>query len=321
METKPDLLVVGNLIRHLEMKIQRIDELLILLDKISENILLKSLLSTCISYFESALVDTIKEYILARPKDIKLDKIDYDKVIKLIASQKNESNNIDDLLLDQYIRNVEFEDNKKKIRILDAYLKIDIDLGTSIWERIREYISRRNCFIHNDLVANKTYFTQAGSQSYSIKLGDKIQINKDYMISCCKDIKNFLIEIKNKTEIKFSENTKESAFRKIWDYIFEDNMFFEFDSFWKIDSNSLVHIGPSIDELKEEVSTRKICLYTAWLAFFNKRYNGEIKYFSDIVYTNITDRKKYTDKLNYLINSFEIIDFQTMDISTYRKQV
>ncbi len=46
----------------------------------------------------------------------------------------------------------------------------------------------------------------------------------------------------------------------------------------------------------------------------------EIKHFSTVFYNNAEDCERYTDKLKFLMDSFENIDFQGFRVKVYDKE-
>ena len=68
------------------------------------------------------------------------------------------------------------------------------------------------------------------------------------------------------------------------------------------------------------VSPRTICLFTAWMTFFNSYGYPDVKYFSYIFYNSKEGRELYSQKLKYLMSSFEKIDFQNFNVKVYDKK-
>lgn len=62
-----DLLVVDNLTRHIENKLNKLNEIIQLCCNTNNCLIQESLLPVIISYFEASLLDVIREYILDRP--------------------------------------------------------------------------------------------------------------------------------------------------------------------------------------------------------------------------------------------------------------
>ena len=65
-----DLLTQKNIIRHIQNKLKKLSDISKLVSKTRNVLILESFLPTVISYFEAAIVDTIREYILSRPYEI-----------------------------------------------------------------------------------------------------------------------------------------------------------------------------------------------------------------------------------------------------------
>ena len=70
MSAKPDLLVKDNLVRHLSSKIEKLNGIRNIISSIDEPPIFESLLALAVSYFEAAIVDTVREYVYARPDEI-----------------------------------------------------------------------------------------------------------------------------------------------------------------------------------------------------------------------------------------------------------
>ena len=70
MFEKIDLLTKDNLICHIQKKIYNLSEISTFVQPNQNPLILKSFLPLIISYFEASIIDTIKEYSLARPYEI-----------------------------------------------------------------------------------------------------------------------------------------------------------------------------------------------------------------------------------------------------------
>ena len=87
MSTKPNLLVKDNLVRHLSSKIEKLKGISNIIFTIDEPPILESLLALAVSYFEAAIVDTVREYVYAKPDEIyKLMLQKFDKKRRLFFS-------------------------------------------------------------------------------------------------------------------------------------------------------------------------------------------------------------------------------------------
>jgi len=107
----------------------------------------------------------------------------------------------------------------------------------------------------------------------------------------------------------------------LWDYLFENRYPLIFEDCWNTEGKSIKYKGPDLEALKNSISPRTICLFTAWMSFFGYAYNGDLKFFSSIFYNNAKDREIYSKKLKYLMDSFEKIDFQGFDVQVYNKSI
>jgi hypothetical protein len=222
-------------------------------------------------------------------------------------------------MIEAFLDKVSYGDYKTKIKKLVELTGIDVDFGNERWERIREMIARRNCLIHNDLIANNTYFRQAGQKAENILPGKNITITAQYLGDLIVDLISLLEEVKNKLDLKFQNRTHVAAVKGLWDYLFENHYPFNFEDCWNTDRKWVTYKGPSLEEIKDSSSPRMVCLFSAWMSFFGNVCNGDLKYFSTIFYLNSKDRKMYTKKLKYLMDSFEKIDFQGFGVKVYGK--
>ena len=69
----------------------------------------------------------------------------------------------------------------------------------------------------------------------------------------------------------------------------------------------------------DSVSPRTVCLFTAWMSFFNSATYRDLKCFPDIFFNSSEDREIYSKKLKYLMDSFEKIDFEGFGVQVYEK--
>lgn len=320
MSEKPNLLVKDNLVRHLTAKIKKLQEIKDVNASNSNPLISESLLTTVVSYFEAALLDTVREYVYAKPDEIcELKLHQFDKIILDKDRTKIKEKGLEEYLIESFLDKVASADNKEKFKNLEELTGINVDLGNERWERIHETFARRNCLIHNDLIANNTYFFQAGQKAEEIQQGKKLTITAEYLSERIDDIKSLLAEVKTSLEIIYQDRTHVAAVTELWDYLFENHYPLIFEECWNTSSKFITYKGPNLEVLKDSISPRAICLFTAWMSFFGHAYNGDLKFFSSIFYNNATDREIYSKKLKYLMDSFEKIDFQGFDVQVYNK--
>ncbi|MBN1290885.1 MAG: hypothetical protein JXB48_03520 [Candidatus Latescibacteria bacterium] len=320
MSIKPNLLVKDNLVRHLSSKIENLKGISKIIFKIDKPQIIESLLALAVSYFEAAIVDTVREYVYAKPDeiyDLMLQK--FDKKILENDREKIRLKGLDEYMIEKFLDKVTYVDNKTKIKKLAELTGIEVDIGNERWERILEMLARRNCLIHNDSIVNNTYFKQAGQKVENIKIGEKITIPVQYLSDRIEDLNSLLGEIKNCLNIAYQNRTNVATVKELWDYLFENHYPFIFEDCWYTDGSLIIYKGLSPEEIKATSSPRMICLFSAWMSFFGYAYNGDLKYFSEIFYLNAEDRKMYTKKLKYLMDTFEKIDFQSFGVQVYDK--
>lgn len=314
-----DLLVVDNLTRHIENKLNKLNEIKQLCNETSNPIVHESLLGIIISYFEASLLDVIREYILSRPYAFvneMIDEFKSDKNTKVdLASLE-----LEDYLIELIMSKISNQPIKDKLVQLTKMCDINYNIGNEDWEIVKECIARRNCLIHNDLIVNNVYFRQAGQKAEAIKHGQKLTTSIDYLKNSIVHISNILESLKDLLKAKYALNINIVAIKNLWDYLFENHHPLEFDSCWDIKDKSVQYKGPKVKDLEDMISPRTICLFTAWMTFFNSDGYPDLKYFSYIFYNSKEGRDLYSQKLKYLINSFEKIDFQSLNVNVYDKK-
>lgn len=314
MFEKVDLLTKENAIRHIQKKASNLSEIHTLAIPNQNPLILKSFLPLILSYFEASIIDTIKEYLLARPYEILTSKVVKEMLNdRRFAQNRNnfEEKQFKEYILEEYLLQIENKCYKDKLKKLDELLKIEIDLGKKDWGEIKESIARRNCLIHNDLIANETYFKQAG------KLAKKqLEIDDTYLRNLIEILKSFLSRIQKAIEVKYSSNTSIKAVKQLWEYLFKGQYRLDFNNCWMYKKKCVIYKGPKLQELENCHSPRTLCLFSAWMSFFR---GGDLKYFSTIFYVNEKDRKIYLKKLFFLMECFEKIDFQSFYIKVYDK--
>ena len=320
MSEKPNLLVKDNLVRHLSAKIKKLQEIKNISIANIDPLISDSLLATVVSYFEAALLDTVREYVYAKPDDIyELKLLKLDKEIWDRDRIKIKEIGFEEYLIESFLDKVASADNKMKFDNLGKLTGIKVDLGNERWERIHETFARRNCFIHNDLIANNNYFYQAGRKAEDIKHGKKLVVTAEYMAGRIDDIMFLLTEVKTKLEEAYQDRTHVAAVTELWDYLFENRPPLIFKNCWNTEGKSIIYKGPKPENVQNSVSPRTVCLFSAWMSFFGYAFNGDLKFFSSIFYNNAKDREIYSKKLKYLMDSFEKIDFQGFDVQVYNK--
>ena len=320
MSEKPNLLAKDNLVRHLSKKLEQLNQIKSVCSTLQEPLLIESLLATTISYLDAALLDTAREYVYANPDNIIND------MLGKLDKYKLDSNRISELgfenfLLDEFLDIVANLDMHGKIKKLKKLTEIEVELGNVRWEKIREAVARRNCFIHNDLISNNNYFSQAGRMAEDVEQGTRLIVTIDYLTSIVQDIESLIEEIRHNLLEQYADRTNVIAVKGLWDYLFENHYPLIFEECWDTSSGTIWYKGPNLAEMMESSSPRVICLYSAWMSFFGYSTNGELKFFSDIFYNSAEGRKTYSAKLKYLMDAFEKIDFQTFGVQVYDKRI
>ena len=319
-----DLLTNDNLCRHINSKIKLYTNIQTEVETRAPDANFSMYLPVVTSYLEAAIVDTIQEYTRARPYEIlqtqgkeyfaKMQKhLKYDDVIK---------NDISTWIINTYLNDVAFFDLKDKIVELKNLCGIEIDLGNNNWEYIVELTARRNCFIHNDLIVNSIYLCKAGNRKENLDIGKKIEVTSAYLVGKISNCVNLLNAIKFKLEAKYSATTNVTAMHNLWTYVFNNDCVLQFEECWETkDAPHISYKGPSEEELRESISPRMLCLFTAWRSFFNG-HHSDLKYFSQIYCNGFPqhEREFYSERLKYLIDIFDYIDFQSFHVNLYAKE-
>ncbi len=325
MSKRPSLLTCDNFTRHLKTKTGKLQSLIRSLEIVSDNEqIIESTISSVVSYFEAALIDTIKEFVYSDPK------IFVENSVNNLLKKKHAKFKYEDIeeigyetyFIEGYLQDVAFLSNADKVRELKKISSVDIDLGTPIWEKIIECVARRNCFIHNDLIANGTYFKQAGNKAIEVSAGSKIPVDIKYLKEQVSNISSLFDQIIQSIEEKYREHTNVAAVKRLWDYLFENDYPFEFEDCWDYSGKHVRYIGPSTDDIKDSNSPRVLCLFSIWKTFFNSYSMPNVLAFSSIFCHGFPyeERKVYSEKIKYLMDCFEKIEFQSFGVQMYEKQ-
>lgn len=324
MIPKIDLLSKDNLTRHLNSKIKRFEELKIQIVSLDENFSYEVFLPLVVSYFEAAVLDTIREYVYARSYEVideQINEFNKNNKSKLDLEQIKGSG-FENWLIEKYLDRITSLDNKDKLLKLKSLFQIEFDLGNENWEFIIELIARRNCLVHNDLISNNTYIKKAGNKKESDRLNIVLFVNKSYLLSRLDNFLTLLCSLAKIIEDKYSAHDNISAIKNLWNFVFDDDAVFNFEECWDISKISLIkYKGYSIDELSDMTSPRMVCLFSAWLSFFNG-YHQDLKFFSQIFSNGFPadEREFYSERLMYLMNCFDKIDFQSFNVQIYKKE-
>ncbi|MHB8089470.1 MAG: hypothetical protein ACYDH2_14605 [Anaerolineaceae bacterium] len=319
-----DLLTNDNLCRHINSKIKLYASIQSEVVTRAPDANFSMYLPVVTSYLEAAIVDTIQEYTRARPYEIlqTRGKEKFEKKHKYLKYDELIQSEFSTWAISTYLDDVAFLEVKNKIIELKKICGIEVDLGNQNWEYIVELIARRNCFIHNDLIANSIYLDKAGNKKQAIETGKKIIVDKSYIIERIINCTKLLNAIKEQLVLKYSTVTNISAIHNLWKYVFYDNLVLRFDQCWNVDDAPNIHyVGPSEDDLRDSISPRMLCLFTAWRSFFNG-YHSDLKYFSQIYCGGFPEheRKYYSERLKYLIDIYDYIDFQSFHVNLYAKE-
>lgn len=319
-----DLLSKDNLTRHVNAKIKKFEELKILIVSLDGDFSYEVFLPLVVSYFEAAVLDTIKEYVYARPYEIieeQINEFNKNKKSELDFEQINESG-FENWLIEKYLDKIADFDNKAKLLKLRSLLQIEFDLGNENWEFIIELIARRNCLVHNDLISNNTYLKKAGNKKESDRLNIVLSVNKNYLLSRLDNFLTLLRLLAIIIEDKFVAHDNIAAIKNLWNFVFDNDAVFNFEECWVISEKPFIRYkGYPIGELSDMTSPRMVCLFSAWLSFFNG-YHQDLKFFSQIFCNGFSadERDFYSERLKYLMNCFDKIDFQSFNVQLYKKE-
>ncbi len=315
MIEKVDLLTRDNLTRHIKKKISNLSEISDLVPTNQNLLILKSFLPLIVAYFEASIIDTIKEYSLARPYEIVTS-----KNVKEILNDKRFTQNRDNFeekqfeeyVLEEYLSQIENQCLKDKIKKLGDLLQIKVDLGDESWEQIKEIVARRNCLIHNDLIANEVYFKQAGAQAKKT-----LKIDIPYLLATIQIVSTFLSKIQKNIDENYGSNSEVAAIERLWNYFFEGQFKLKFNDCWQEERGHVSYKGPQLEGLKDCHSPRTIFLWSAWMSFFN---GSDLKNFYSIFSLSEEEREIYLNKFIFLMRCFEKISFQSFKVHIYDKK-
>jgi len=188
------------------------------------NMLYQSSLISLIVFFELSISRVLHTHITKFPgiMSIKEKTLSLEEIRRLGTFEDAEKH-----LIDQEIENIMFGSLEKWYKYLTEKIKIGVPYFEKNKDRLIEIFQRRNIVVHNDGIANSIYFKNVISELRdSIKLGDKIIIDRDYINSSILLIEIsgtfILIEMWRKAE-KVSPERVEMLLDDIYDAMMEEN--------------------------------------------------------------------------------------------------
>lgn len=289
---KPILLLKKDLIKPIDLALERIEKIRQRKASNTDSIILEGLFVLAVSSFENSLNDTLRILLLKIP-----DKLDF-KSENIIKEEL-----IDGNPLSQAIENKIIAISYKSLPEIQKYFAKTTGLDEHIiltqhTDQLLEIKATRNLLIHNNLIVNSMYKETAGPNQRVPNYDKKLFIDQDYLYSSLTLLRDILSIYKNKLIGKYTGFTKIRAIRKLFNYIFTTPIL-DFDNEFEVDiNNDCIGILKNSNK-RNALSSSERFFYDIWLA-----HSHSITFeFNSGHFYNISDK----DKFSFLINNIDLL--------------
>lgn len=167
---------------------------------------------------------------------------------------------------------------------LDEFLQRFCDLASieplssgELLEVILEAKATRNVLLHNNLRSNSEYLRKAGPRARATREGERLKLNQAYLHETIEACKTLLGGIHDRLVVKYADYTRVSAFRRLWDWVFDNNSpACRFDDYWDVLADGTVQAANEPPACEARMASGE----QAFLALFRLFYNGDPNMYS-----------------------------------------
>lgn len=289
---KPILLLKKDLIKPIDLALERIEKIRERKASNTDSIILEGLFVLAVSSFENSLNDTLRILLLKIP-----DKLDF-KSENIIKEEL-----IDGNPLNQAVENKIISVSYKNLPEIQKYFAKTTGLDENIilpqhTDQLLEIKATRNLLIHNNLIINSIYKETAGPNQRLANYDKKLFIDQNYLYSSLTLLRDILSIYKKQLIEKYTGFTKIRAIRELFNYIFTTPIL-DFDNEFEVDiDNDCIGILKNSNK-RNELSSSERFFYDIWLAHSHSKTFE----FNSGNFYSISDKNKFS----FLINNIDLL--------------
>lgn len=278
MKKRPDILIYDELIGPIENSISELDLILLDINRVDKNYLLKGLFAYVVSLFESSITECTERFLCSCPQKIPEGKLTLGKQQGILLDNTF-SQDVIELLVNDYLSNVTYDKAENFFTFFCKTLSIS-DIRKFYTKSLVEKKERRNILLHNNLTIDSKYIRNTKCDP---KLrGTKLTINHEYLNETIVSMKRILCEIESNLQKEYGSYTKIRAIREIWNCLFSSPLMI-FEQHWIIKNDKI--IGYNSDHLKgviNNLSSSEKTILAYWLQNFNSSICDRFFKFEDM---------------------------------------
>jgi hypothetical protein len=294
---KPRLLLVSELINAVNLLSEKVNEVEKMINKNTSVIILHSLFSYIVSFFEVTLSEILSHFLLIFPEKIESKSMEINKNDILLTDIK-----IRKKIIERYIHDISYKSIKDYFKIFINTLAIK-NFAINDIEYMIEIKETRNLLLHNNLKLNDIYLSKAGKYSRATNEESYLLIDYKYFKNSISIMKNILTHLNNEICLKYSKYTKNNAYRSLWQYLFDSPVLI-FDDIFNFNDNC---IYLKIDKRKLRAMIK--CNYSSteniFLRILFEHYNSTLSLylFKDMNFNHFALSISSKEKLLFLNNA------------------
>lgn len=257
------MFLIDDFLKPIVDSINQIDEIKGDIPSIEKGYQNKAVFVFSFSLFESCLLDLLRVYYDANPREIpkkNLQEMDMEFVLNTTFSHE-----VVGLIAANYIRALSYENLIQIIKHVCSILNIEFESLKFNRKRVNEIKARRNAFVHNNGRIDKDYIKSASVDPRM--LNSKLGIDLNYFLETLGIFEEILLCFKSGVLAKYSSHTKVNFIKETWEYYFSILPFDKYCFFQ--DSNFRFRSHKDLKKAKNNLSSSERSL----LAYFCQNYS------------------------------------------------
>jgi hypothetical protein len=184
-------------------------------------LLRQGVLFNLVIYFEALIGELLQFFYLSHPRALPSD----GRSLTLADLREIGSiENAEKFLIDKEVDDVMRESTKSQLDYFTKRPKANLDALTELMPLLMEIVQRRNLFVHNDGVVNRTYLSNVSKEyleKNEVKEDDRLKIDQSYLLNAIDMICLCGTVLIQQCWRKWDEDNAEDANTVISDYIYE----------------------------------------------------------------------------------------------------
>lgn len=278
MKQSTNILIFEELIEPIKNSISELDLILLDLNHLEKDYLIKGIFAYVISLFESSIIECTERFLCSYPQKIPEGKLNLSKQQDILLNNTF-SQNVIELLINDYLSNITYDKTENFLKFFSEILEIE-NIGNLYTKALVEKKERRNLLLHNNLIIDNKYIRNTKCDPK--KRGAKLIITKEYLRETIDSIKVILEKTESNINIKYGSFSKIKAIKEIWYHLFDSSLMV-FEKHWIIKNDKI--IGYNSDHLKEVInnlSSSEKTILAYWLQNFNSSICDRFFKFKDL---------------------------------------